>query len=75
MASLLTQMAIGGAVGAAGAVISGLMLVALRTFLNRNRRIRELEKIRQLGILATIKLALFNEPNPEFRFPRHRAAN
>jgi hypothetical protein len=69
MASFLTHIALGGVVGAAGALTGGLMLVALRIFLNRTARSQQLERIRQIGIIAVTKQALFDERNPELPFP------
>ena len=69
MASFITHIAVGGVVGAAGALIGGLILVVLRIFLSRPSRARQLERIRQIGIVAVIKQALFDERNPELPFP------
>lgn len=68
MASLLTHLAVGGVLGAAGAVAGGVILVFLRTFLVRNRRVRQMAKIHQIGIVAVTKQALFDQQNPELPF-------
>jgi hypothetical protein len=68
MASLLTHLAVGGVLGAAGAVAGGVILVMLRTFVVQNRRARQMAKIRQIGIVAVAKQALFDERNPELPF-------
>jgi hypothetical protein len=75
MASFLTHIALGSVLGAAGAVLGGLVLVALRTLLSKRRRQRVSEKIRQIGVIAATKQALFDESDPELDFPKHRATS
>lgn len=71
MASLLTHIAVGGALGAIGAVLAGLLMLVLRVLLNKRRRNEERIIIRELGIMAAAKKALFEEREPEFQFPSH----
>jgi hypothetical protein len=71
MTSLLTEIAVGGVIGACGAVLAGLSLVALRVLLSKSRREHERLILRELGLIAATKKALFEEPDPEFRFPSH----
>ncbi len=68
----MTHIAVGGVVGAVGAVVAGLVLVALRMFLNRRARASQIARIRAIGIVAATKQALFDEREPELHFPERR---
>jgi hypothetical protein len=72
MASLLIHIGVGGVVGASGALIGGLIVLGLRTFLTKRARARNLEMIRQIGLLEACRHQLFDEPQPELDF-RKRA--
>lgn len=75
MLSLLGHIGLGGIIGAAGAVASGLILVGLRSFITREERVRQLEKIRNIGVTGVVRQALFEVQNPELDLqrPRRRA--
>jgi hypothetical protein len=73
MASLLIHIGLGGLVGAGGALVGGLIVLSLRVLLTREVRARQLEKIRQIGILGTTKQALFEVRQPELDFNKHPA--
>ena len=68
MTSLLTHIAIGGIGGAAGAVLGGLSVLLLRVLLNKASREREIAAIRELGFLAVVRQALFEESQGELLF-------
>lgn len=73
MASLLIHIGVGGVVGAIGALAGGLTLLGLRMFLTKRARRRNLERIRQIGLLAAIRQALFDVPQPELDFGKRAA--
>ena len=74
MASLLIHIGLGGLAGAGGALVGGLVILSLRLLLTREVRARQLQKIRQIGILGTAKQALFEVQQPELDFDKHPAS-
>jgi hypothetical protein len=71
MASLVAHIGLGGIAGAAGAVVGGLTVLALRVVFTRRASARE--QIRQLGIVGATKRALFDLPQSELNFSGKRA--
>jgi len=76
MASLLALIGLGGIVGAAGAITAGLILLAIRILVNPRERERQLARIREVGLLAAAKEALFDgrEAELQLRQRNERAA-
>jgi hypothetical protein len=74
MTSLLMHIGVGGVVGAAGALFGGLIVVGLRLFVTKRARARQMERIRQIGIVGATKQALFDVPEPELDFSGRRAS-
>jgi hypothetical protein len=74
MASLLIHIGLGGLVGAGGALVGGLIILALRVLLSKRIRSQQLEKIRQIGVVGATKQALFEVRQPELDFPKRAAS-
>jgi hypothetical protein len=74
MASLLIHIGLGGAVAASGALVGGLVALGFRMFLTKGARAQQLQRIRQIGLVGSMKQALFDVPQPELNFPK-RATN
>lgn len=73
MALLIIHIAIGGLIGAVGALVGGLALLSLRIFLTRHIRVRQAEIIREIGIFAALKRALLEVPDRELDFSQRQA--
>ncbi|MDO8433651.1 MAG: hypothetical protein Q7S58_14695 [Candidatus Binatus sp.] len=65
MASLIVQIMLAGVLGAAGALVGGLTLLALRLLLTPRIRAQQAQIIREIGIIAAAKRALLEVPEPE----------
>lgn len=73
MASLLAHIGLGGIAGAAGAVLGGLIVLALRVIFTSRARART--EIRELGIVGAAKRALFDLPQSELDLSKKRATS
>lgn len=72
MILLMMHIGLGGMVAALGALMGGLLVIALRTLLSANARAHQAERIRQIGLVGAAKQALFEVDQPELDFPSHK---
>jgi hypothetical protein len=75
MASLVIHIGLGGITAAAGALVGGMTLLAMRILFTPPVRARARAEIRELGIIGATKRALFEISQPELELRDKRTAS